>query len=179
MLLYVVPISKEQLTNTHQAVAGISANSASNNLAENDADAKTVTVTVTIDSATQTAAAADCAETLTVTVTANAAPTADANNGANENANANANENANANANANVQGNQQSFSGALGGLPPPVVVGGKGFVVNGSDFLNIAAALTRSCDVQHNACANAANSGADFEVSDCETQLAACKAAAQ
>jgi hypothetical protein len=55
-------------------------------------------------------------------------------------------------------GNQQSFTGALGGIAAPAVnVGGKGFVVNGSDFLNVNAALGRSCDVQKNACANAAN----------------------
>ena len=53
--------------------------------------------------------------------------------------------------------NLQTFNGALGGAPPPVVTGGKGFVVDGSDFVNLGAALGRSCDVQHNACANAAN----------------------
>jgi hypothetical protein len=53
--------------------------------------------------------------------------------------------------------NLQTFTGNLGGAPPPVTTGGKGFVTNGSDFLNLAAALGRSCDVQHNACANAAN----------------------
>jgi len=76
--------------------------------------------------------------------------------------------------------NLQTFTGNLGGAPPPVTAGGKGFVTNGSDFLNLAAALGRSCDVQHNACANAANSGSgSFSVSDCDTQDTACKAAAK
>ncbi|KAJ7784630.1 hypothetical protein B0H16DRAFT_1493232 [Mycena metata] len=69
--------------------------------------------------------------------------------------------------------------GALGGLPPPVTAGGaKGFVVNGSEFIQEAGALGRSCDEQHNACANAANaSGASFTVADCDTQNNACHAA--
>lgn len=76
-------------------------------------------------------------------------------------------------------GNLQTFTGSLGGLPPAVTKGGKGFVTGNSDFLNLAAALGRSCDVQHNACANAANSGAgSFRVADCDAQNTACKAAA-
>jgi len=75
--------------------------------------------------------------------------------------------------------NLQTFTGSLGGAPPAVTAGGKGFVTDGSDFVNVAAALGRSCDVQHNACANAANSGSgSFSVSDCDTQDTACKAAA-
>jgi hypothetical protein len=43
----------------------------------------------------------------------------------------------------------------VGGITaPPVTAGGKGFVTNGSDFVNLAAALGRSCDVQHNGCAD-------------------------
>jgi hypothetical protein len=37
-------------------------------------------------------------------------------------------------------------------------------------FLNESAAVQRSCDVQKNRCANAANSGGGFAVSDCEAQ---------
>ncbi|KAK7048301.1 hypothetical protein R3P38DRAFT_3256962 [Favolaschia claudopus] len=75
-------------------------------------------------------------------------------------------------------GNFQTFTGALGGVAaPPVQTGGKGFVVNGSDFLNKAAALGRSCDVQHNGCANAANSGGAFSVGDCDKQNNDCHAA--
>lgn len=80
----------------------------------------------------------------------------------------------------------------------PVTAGGsKGFVTDNSDFLNIAAALGRSCDVQHNQCANKvslqfgsdvlrcterhvhqANSGGQtFTVADCDAQDTACKAA--
>ena len=62
---------------------------------------------------------------------------------------------------ANNANNIQSFTGALGGLPPAVVQssGARPFSVNGDTFVNKAAALQRSCSVQHNACANAANSG--------------------
>jgi len=73
--------------------------------------------------------------------------------------------------------NVQTFTGALGGAPPPVTAGGKGFIVDGSEFINEAGALGRSCDVQHNACADAANAGgAAFSASDCDTQDTACKA---
>jgi hypothetical protein len=60
----------------------------------------------------------------------------------------------------------------------PVAAGGKGFVVDGSDFINVGAALGRSCDVQHNKCANAANSkqGGVTSVSQCDQQNAACRA---
>ncbi|KAJ7175797.1 hypothetical protein C8R46DRAFT_944848 [Mycena filopes] len=79
---------------------------------------------------------------------------------------------------SSAAGNVQTFTGALGGLPPPVTAGGKGFVVNGSEFIQEAGALGRSCDEQHNACANAANAGgATFKVADCETQNTACHAA--
>lgn len=62
--------------------------------------------------------------------------------------------------NNNTNGaNLQSFNGQLGGAPPVVVAGGRGFVTNGADFLNIGAAIGRSCDVQHNRCANEANVG--------------------
>ncbi|EJT96629.1 hypothetical protein DACRYDRAFT_60198 [Dacryopinax primogenitus] len=76
--------------------------------------------------------------------------------------------------------NLQTFTGALGGIaPPPVVAGGKGFVTDNSDFVNLAAALGRSCDVQHNACADQANSQhqTPFSVSDCDQQDTQCKAA--
>lgn len=76
--------------------------------------------------------------------------------------------------------NLQAFSGSLGGIDAPTVTeGGRGFEVeNNADFLNLSAAIGRSCDVQKNQCANAANSGADFSVSDCDAQAAACRAAA-
>ncbi|KAJ6512216.1 hypothetical protein C8R47DRAFT_1173490 [Mycena vitilis] len=79
---------------------------------------------------------------------------------------------------ASTSGNVQTFTDALGGqAAPPVTPGGKGFVVDGSEFINEAGALGRSCDVQHNLCANAANSGGAFSVGDCDTQNTACHAA--
>jgi hypothetical protein len=51
--------------------------------------------------------------------------------------------------------------------------------VEGNSFLNLSAALGRSCDIQHNACADAANSGKGFTVGQCDTQDTACKAAGQ
>jgi hypothetical protein len=75
--------------------------------------------------------------------------------------------------------NLQKFTGALGDAKAPAVtVGGRGFVVEGSDdFLNVGAALGRSCDIQHNACANKANSGGGFSVSACDAQNNDCHAA--
>lgn len=125
-----------------------------------------------------------------------AAPAQAANNNGNANAGANANANANADANANAGTNAdanantgaaaatgtniQAFSGNLGGAAPPVVqgTGTKPFSVNGSTFVNQGAALQRSCSVQHNACADAANSGAiSGGVQQCEDQEKACNAA--
>ncbi|EGO23567.1 hypothetical protein SERLADRAFT_449918 [Serpula lacrymans var. lacrymans S7.9] len=81
--------------------------------------------------------------------------------------------------------NLQTFTGALGGVSAPAVTaGGKGFVVQGSDsFLNLAAALGRSCDIQHNQCADAANSNTNsgsasgLTVSQCDQQDTQCEAA--
>lgn len=70
--------------------------------------------------------------------------------------------------------NVQTFTGALGGAAPPVIeddASDRPFSVNGATFLNKGAALQRSCAVQHNACAAAANGGnADIDVSDCDVQ---------
>ncbi|KAH8824935.1 hypothetical protein DL96DRAFT_1467176, partial [Flagelloscypha sp. PMI_526] len=76
-------------------------------------------------------------------------------------------------------GNIQTFTGALGGAKAPAVTkGGRGLVVEGSDdFLNAGAALGRSCDIQHNQCANLANSGGGFSVGDCDKQNNDCHAA--
>jgi len=85
---------------------------------------------------------------------------------------------------ASASGNLQKFTGALGGsAAPPVEAGGRGFVVTGESdsFLNIAAAIGRSCDVQHNACADIANSAAGrasgLSVGQCDTQDTQCRAA--
>ncbi|KAJ0114252.1 hypothetical protein J7T55_010639 [Diaporthe amygdali] len=79
-------------------------------------------------------------------------------------------------------GNVQTFTGNLGGAAPPVIendASDRPFSVNGATFLNKGAALQRSCAVQHNACASAANGGkADISVADCDQQEDACNAAA-
>ncbi|KAL0064683.1 hypothetical protein AAF712_008381 [Marasmius tenuissimus] len=106
------------------------------------------------------------------------------NNGANNgNAGGNTGNNGGAAGNTgagNAGGNLQTFTGALGGETAPAVTpGGRGFQVAGSDdFLNVGAALGRSCDIQKNKCANVANSGGgDFSVSDCDAQGNECRAA--
>ncbi|KAF2036779.1 hypothetical protein EK21DRAFT_106088 [Setomelanomma holmii] len=80
------------------------------------------------------------------------------------------------------QANSQSFTGALGGIAAtPVVDSGdakRPFSVKGDTFVNIGAALQRSCDQQFNACANAANGGnATFSTADCTAQKTQCSAA--
>lgn len=73
------------------------------------------------------------------------------------------------------QANAQTFAGALGGVEAtPVLDSGNAdrpFDVAGDTFVNIGAALQRSCDQQFNGCANLANGGAaDFSTSDCQAQ---------
>ncbi|TLS30604.1 hypothetical protein PpBr36_03466 [Pyricularia pennisetigena] len=82
------------------------------------------------------------------------------------NGNGNQNQNqGNGNQNQNQGGNSgniQAFTGALGGAAPAVQFSAgsdRPFTVNGNTFNNAAAALTRSCDIQNNACFNAANGG--------------------
>jgi hypothetical protein len=79
--------------------------------------------------------------------------------------------------------NVQSFTGALGGVPAPPVESTAGaarpFEVNGATFLNAGAALQRSCAVQKNACANAANSGQlAGGAQQCDAQEDECRGAA-
>ena len=74
--------------------------------------------------------------------------------------------------------NVQAFTGTLGGPPPPVIsgTGDRPFSVNGNTFTGLGAALGRSCDVQHNACANAANSGQlSGGVGACDQQNNECR----
>ncbi|KAF2810261.1 uncharacterized protein BDZ99DRAFT_308248 [Mytilinidion resinicola] len=78
--------------------------------------------------------------------------------------------------------NLQTFTGALGGIAAtPVENSGNAdrpFSVKGDTFVNLSAALQRSCDQQFNACANAANAGTgNFSVADCSAQQTACGAA--
>ncbi|MCJ1370922.1 hypothetical protein MMC20_002136 [Loxospora ochrophaea] len=61
--------------------------------------------------------------------------------------------------------NLQTFTGTLGAAADPITNSGdatRPFEVNGNTFVNFAAAAQRTCDIQFNACANAANGGADF-----------------
>lgn len=79
--------------------------------------------------------------------------------------------------------NVQAFTGTLGGAAPAVISSAadptRPFSVNGATFVGEGAALQRSCAVQNNACANAANSGSiDSTVADCNAQEAQCNAAA-
>jgi hypothetical protein len=75
--------------------------------------------------------------------------------------------------------NFQTFTAALGGIAAtPIVDSGianRKFQVKGDTFVNIGAALQRSCDQQFNACANAANGGgAAFTVAECSAQKSQC-----
>ncbi|TGO25319.1 hypothetical protein BPAE_0082g00020 [Botrytis paeoniae] len=77
---------------------------------------------------------------------------------------------------------KSSSTSALGGIAaPPITNSGdsaRPFSVNGNTFVNEAAALQRSCDIQFNACANAFNGGtaSGFDIGDCQTQENSCLA---
>ena len=82
-------------------------------------------------------------------------------------------------------GNLQQFNGNLGGVTAPAVtdIGNGQFQVDGnSAFNNLQNALVRSCDVQHNQCANAANASGnkgDLTVTACGDQQTQCNTQAQ
>ncbi|KAF8641349.1 hypothetical protein AX16_010047 [Volvariella volvacea WC 439] len=78
-------------------------------------------------------------------------------------------------------GNLQTFTGALGDIQAPTVTAlanGEFQVTNNASFKTLLNARNRSCDVQHNLCANQANANRQqpFSVGDCGQQLNACKA---
>ncbi|OHE94897.1 hypothetical protein CORC01_09816 [Colletotrichum orchidophilum] len=94
----------------------------------------------------------------------------------------NSNSNADANASTGSGNNVQTFTGSLGGTPPPVIQssGTRPFSVNGDTFVGKGAALGRSCDIQHNACSRAVNSGQlSGKVSQCDEQDTQCRAQAK
>ncbi|ETN43812.1 uncharacterized protein HMPREF1541_11136 [Cyphellophora europaea CBS 101466] len=73
------------------------------------------------------------------------------------------------------QNNLQPFTGALGGeAATPIEDSGNAnrpFQVGQDTFVNIGAALQRSCDQQFNRCANLANGGDQtLSVADCQAQ---------
>ncbi|PVH73907.1 hypothetical protein DL98DRAFT_519621 [Cadophora sp. DSE1049] len=130
--------------------------------------AAVVTATATVDAVADEAASAVESEAPAATEAADAGADAEADAGAD--------------ADAAAGSNVQTFSGALGGAAPAVIEssGDRPFSVNGATFVNIGAALQRSCAIQNNACANAANSGAlDGGVGQCGDQEKECNAAAQ
>ncbi|KAI0555280.1 hypothetical protein F4679DRAFT_578664 [Xylaria curta] len=92
---------------------------------------------------------------------------------------ANAGDNANAGGDAAAGANVNAFSGNVGAEPIPIVndpTSDRPFSVNGATFQNAGAAIQRACDVQKNACANAANSGSaqGISVADCDAQQQQC-----
>ncbi|KAI0996380.1 hypothetical protein K3495_g11800 [Podosphaera aphanis] len=77
--------------------------------------------------------------------------------------------------------NVQAYTGDLGGSPPPVIEtpgSDRPFSVDGNTFDGKAAATQRSCAIQHNMCANAANAAPNgqggFTASDCGLQESEC-----
>ncbi|KAG8953883.1 hypothetical protein FRC04_001513 [Tulasnella sp. 424] len=78
--------------------------------------------------------------------------------------------------------NLQTFTDALGSITPPAVTktgsSAQPFCVDGNScFSSLQNALVRSCDVQHNKCANASNGAGQnkaFSVEDCGNQQTTC-----
>jgi hypothetical protein len=77
------------------------------------------------------------------------------------------------------QNNLQPFAGAVAGIAAtPIEDSGnpdRPFQVGGDTFVNLGAALQRSCDQQFNACANEANGGGDVDVASCAAQKGMCE----
>jgi hypothetical protein len=93
------------------------------------------------------------------------------------------NQDDNNNGEATATTNVNAFTGSVGSAAVPVIsdpASDRPFSVNGATFVNAGAAIQRACDVQKNACANAANSGsgaAGISVSDCDAQQQQCVSA--
>jgi hypothetical protein len=73
------------------------------------------------------------------------------------------------------QSNAQTFTGALAGVAAtPIEDSGdakRPFSVAGATFVNLGAAVQRSCDQQFNKCANLANGGSqEVAFADCTAQ---------
>ncbi|KAI1181134.1 hypothetical protein F4777DRAFT_573206 [Nemania sp. FL0916] len=84
---------------------------------------------------------------------------------------------------SNNQADNSQTSGAVGGIAAPAVTksgdSSRPFSVNGNTFVNQAAAIQRSCDIQQNSCTDAANAGgAAFAVADCQAQHQTCLSSA-
>ncbi|KAL1892886.1 hypothetical protein Sste5346_006779 [Sporothrix stenoceras] len=79
--------------------------------------------------------------------------------------------------------NLQFFKGALANIQAPAIAQSndatRPFAVDGDTFTDFQSAVDRSCDNQHNSCADTANSqkSSSFTVGDCDTQDTQCKAA--
>ncbi|EMD33508.1 hypothetical protein CERSUDRAFT_118084 [Gelatoporia subvermispora B] len=82
-------------------------------------------------------------------------------------------------------GNLQTFTDALGGVNPPAVTAlsnGQFQVDGNSAFNSLQSALQRSCDVQNNQCADAANASGNkggLTVAACNAQQSQCNAQVQ
>lgn len=158
------------------AVAGVTASTASSSDTATTSVAAAAAASTTDASSTSVSA---CAAPVVVTVTAAASVSATAS----AVIAAEATSSSTATATTTATGtNVQTFTGTLGGVAPPVISssGTRPFEVNGNTFVGEGAALQRSCSIQNNACANAVNSGSlpGTTVGDCNTQEAACNAAA-
>jgi len=172
------------------AVSGVAvASAASSTAAAAASTADAASATVAADAATTTTAStdddSDCAATATVTSIATVTATAGATDAASTTAAAAASASTSSSSTTASSGqNLQTFTGSLGGLPPAVSTGGRGFAVAGEDastesFLNLSAALQRSCSVQHNTCADDVNNGTlSGAVSQCDDQETQCNDAA-
>ncbi|KAG9245794.1 hypothetical protein BJ878DRAFT_333317 [Calycina marina] len=141
---------------TEAADAAVTTAAAAVATADSDTDAcpAVVTSTVTVDAA-NAAATTEAAATTTAAAASSTSTTAVA-----------------SGTDVNV------FTGTLGSDPVPVIqsTGDRPFEVNGSTFVNAAAAIQRACAVQNNACANAVNSQQleGSTVSDCNAQEDDC-----
>jgi hypothetical protein len=135
-----------------------------------------VTSTVVVEAPAVTAAAKDaaaavvsaCPAAVTMTVTVTGAAAAATGTAA-----------ATAGGAATTGTNVQTFTGTLGGAAAPIqkIAGNRPFQVNGNTFVNVGAALQRSCDIQNNSCFNAVNSGQlTGGTAQCSQQQTACLA---
>ncbi|KZT41284.1 hypothetical protein SISSUDRAFT_353536 [Sistotremastrum suecicum HHB10207 ss-3] len=161
-----------------------STSTTSSTIETSTADANSTSTSTTLSdiaTATSTTSSTDSASDATTTATSSSASSTETATSSDSTVASTSTSSSASSATSTGSSNLQTFTGALGGIAAgPVTQSGKEFVAGGNKFQSKANALTRSCDIQHNACADAANKAGNkgaLTVAACGAQQEECQKA--